>query len=108
MAAAVIVPIIPAIQLKRILYATDFSDGSRAALSLALAVARRYHSEILVAHICPVRTGSPVTSDVHSDRKHGREVKDKLADLLRVTDAGRFSTGSIVKTGDPAEELQRI
>ena len=101
MTAPTVVPIVPAIQLKRILYATDFSEGSRIALGVVTAIARRYHSEVLVAHICP-----PVASSMEKGRE--RETRKNLDDLLRVTNTLNISTTPIVKTGDPVKELDRI
>ena|SRR5436305_1835722 len=51
MTAAAIIPILPAIQLKRILYATDFSEGAQAALPIVSAIARHYHSEVYMSHV---------------------------------------------------------
>lgn len=101
MAAAAIVPIIPAIQLKRILYATDFSEGSRIALGVVTAIARRYHSEVLAAHICP-----PLASTMETDSEG--EARKNLANLLRVSNAWNIATTPIVKTGAPVKELDRI
>lgn len=39
------------VQLRNILYATDFSTASEAALGYALAIARRYDSQIFIAHV---------------------------------------------------------
>lgn len=39
------------ISLKNILFATDFSEASQAALPYAAAIARRYHSQLHIAHI---------------------------------------------------------
>jgi len=44
----------PAVQLQRILVATDFSAGARAALDCALGIARHYQSEVFLVHVIPV------------------------------------------------------
>src|SRR6266702_890846 len=44
----------PAAQLQRILVATDFSDGARAALHCALGIAERFQSKIFLVHVIPV------------------------------------------------------
>jgi nucleotide-binding universal stress UspA family protein len=44
----------PGVQLQRILVATDFSDGARAALDSALGIARRYQSKVSLVHVIPV------------------------------------------------------
>jgi nucleotide-binding universal stress UspA family protein len=58
------------ISLKNILFATDFSEASDAALPYAAAIARRYDSQLHVAHIMspasyiiPSQPGDPVTFD---------------------------------------------
>ncbi len=58
------------ISLKNILFATDFSEASQAALSYAAAIARRYDSQLHIAHIMsptsyiiPSQPGDPVTLD---------------------------------------------
>lgn len=47
-------PANPVVQLRRILVATDFSAGARAALDCALGIARRYHSKVFLVHAIPV------------------------------------------------------
>src|ERR1700687_2293449 len=58
------------ISRKNILFATDFSEASQAALPYAAAIARRYDSHLHIAHIMspasyiiPSQTGDPVTLD---------------------------------------------
>src|ERR1700690_1051941 len=41
------------IEFKQVLVATDFSDGSRRALAYAIAIARRFGSELSVVHALP-------------------------------------------------------
>ncbi|HLY98339.1 MAG TPA: universal stress protein [Candidatus Angelobacter sp.] len=101
MATKAFIPIIPAIQLKRILYATDFSEGSRTAFGVVAAIARRYHAEVLAAHIC-----LPATSTMEEQRE--RESKEDVARLLRVSESLNISINPIVKSGDPVQELSRI
>src|SRR5579864_6166016 len=43
----------PVAQFQRILVATDFSAGARAALDCALGIARRYQSKIYLVHVIP-------------------------------------------------------
>ena len=43
----------PASQFQRILVATDFSAGARAALDCALGIARRYNSKVFLVHVIP-------------------------------------------------------
>lgn len=46
-------PANPAVQFQRILVATDFSAGARAALDCALGIARRYQSKVYLVHVIP-------------------------------------------------------
>jgi hypothetical protein len=50
-AQPVLLSIPQAIQLERILYATDFSRASERALPIVSALARHYGSQVFLAHI---------------------------------------------------------
>ena len=43
----------PVVEFRRILVATDFSEGARAALEYALTMARRFKSKVYLAHVIP-------------------------------------------------------
>jgi nucleotide-binding universal stress UspA family protein len=43
----------PVVEFRRILVATDFSDGARGALDYALTIARRFKSKVYLAHVIP-------------------------------------------------------
>jgi len=43
----------PVAEFRRILAATDFSEGARGALDCALAVARQFNSKVYLAHVIP-------------------------------------------------------
>lgn len=43
----------PVVEFRRILVATDFSEGARGALEYALMVARRFKSKVYLAHVIP-------------------------------------------------------
>jgi nucleotide-binding universal stress UspA family protein len=107
---AVIVPIIPAIKLKRILYATDFSQGSKMALPVVNAIARRYNSEVLMTHICPSHHYPLITPEavVTLDQRREREAAKELAELVRDNSILQIPTTSILKTGEPVAELEQI
>jgi nucleotide-binding universal stress UspA family protein len=46
-------PANPVVQFQRILVATDFSAGARAALDCALGIARRFQSRVYLVHVIP-------------------------------------------------------
>ena len=50
-ASTVVIPIAQAIELQRVLYATDFSDASLAALPLVSAIAHKYGSRVFVVNV---------------------------------------------------------
>jgi nucleotide-binding universal stress UspA family protein len=107
---AAIIPIVPAIQLKRILFPTDFSEASRMALPMAAAIARRYGSELYAAN---VRTPLPYTmyspeAVCAIDNKREREAREEMGKLLHGPELGGVPTSVVVETGDPAEELTRV
>jgi nucleotide-binding universal stress UspA family protein len=106
---AVVVPILPAISIDRILYATDFSAASRAALPVVSALARRYHSEVYVANIrspIPYTMATPeAVCLVESKREH--EARAAMDELLSSTELQGLATSMVIETGDPAEELNR-
>ena len=106
---AAIVPIVPAIDLKRIMYATDFSDASRAALPLVAALARHYCSRIYATHVFSPGTYAMVASEVASglDRRHERGASEELEKLLREPLLAGVTAETMVLRGTPAKQLQR-
>lgn len=108
--SAVAVPILPAIELKRILYATDFSDASRAGLPVVAALARRYGSEIFVAHAWtplpyPMTTPEAYTS---LERQQQESVEASMAEFLKAPEFSGLSTQAVVKCGEPADEFFKL
>ena len=61
--APVLEPTKQGIAFKHILLATDFSDASRRALSVAVAIARHWGSELLLVHAVPPEPRRPVPLD---------------------------------------------
>ena len=106
---AAVIPIIPAIELKRILYATDFSEGSQAALPIVSALARRYHSEVFVSHIWSPAPYPMVTPEVLAAQDEQEHIANhKVAEILNITHAQNIVSRPIVRAGNPVEELERI
>jgi nucleotide-binding universal stress UspA family protein len=68
---------------KRILMATDFSAASRRALAYALAIARRYGSEISVVHAVPPEPRDSVPLD-HVPRELNRKRLDAEQEMQRL------------------------
>src|SRR4051794_10846548 len=110
MQAATIIPILPRLQLKRILCATDFSPGSRSALPMVAAMARRYHSEVFIANVwSPLAYTMATPEALGALEKEQEEVtRKKLAEFLYDAEALGIIPRAIIKTGDPVEEIGRI
>ncbi len=109
-APAILVPIVPKIELKRILYATDFSEASRAALSLVSTVARRYGSEVFVANIwapIPYTLLTPQNASTFNQAQEN-EARSRAHALLNTKELNGLPTTVIVQAGGPAVELNRI
>jgi len=80
-----------AIEIKNILFATDFSEASEAALPYVAALSLRYGSSLHLAHILPdvtfLRPGAPdpaVMGSIYEDAHSGAQEKmQRLADRLK-------------------------
>jgi nucleotide-binding universal stress UspA family protein len=84
--------------LKRIVYATDFSDESRMALPFAVSLAQEFHAALLVTHVAPERMS------------HDRvQVESYLMNRLKnIAPQSRFPWCTVshsVTFGDPARRI---
>lgn len=109
-ANAATVPVVPAIDLKRIMYATDFSEASRAALSIVGAIARHYGSRVYAAHVWSPAVYPMVTPEVICvmDRRHQRQAQDDLERLLDTPALTGIPAETVVRRGTPAEQLESV
>lgn len=107
---AAIIPIVPAIQLKKILYATDLSEASRSALPIVSAIARRYGSEIYVVNVWSTLPYSMVTPEALAilENKQEQDAKSDMARLLQTSELQGLRTTPLVKSGEPTDEIQHI
>ena len=107
---AAIVPILPAIQLRRILYATDFSEASRRALPIVSALAKRYGSQVNVVNVWSTLPYSMVTPEAMAilENKQEQDVKSDMARLLQTSELRGLQTSSLLKSGEPLDEIRRI
>lgn len=71
------------IGFKNVLLATDFSAASEHALSYAIAIARRYHSEFFVVHAIPPQPRDPISMEPLPREMNRQYLKaeQKLRDL---------------------------
>ena len=107
---AVVIPILPEVTLNRILYATDFSEASLAALPLVSTIARRYGARVFVANVwtpLPYTMVSPEAAGALQN-KDERETRSKVQQLLNTKELAGLSATAIVKAGTPSQELGRL
>ena len=109
-ANAVVVPIVPEIAVKRILYATDFSEASLAALPLVAAIAHKYGSSVFVVNVWTPASYTMVSPEAAGVLQHKdeRETQTKARKLLTTKELAGLSATAMVKSGDPARELIRL
>jgi nucleotide-binding universal stress UspA family protein len=109
-ASAVVIPIAPAVELKKILYATDFSDASLAALPLVSTIAHKYGSRVFVVNVWTRVPYAMVSPEAAAVLQHEEELKarSKVRDLLKARDLAGLSTTAVVRSGLPTDELGRF
>ncbi|HET8890551.1 MAG TPA: universal stress protein [Candidatus Angelobacter sp.] len=107
---AVAIPILPAVRLKNILYATDFSEASRAALPIVATIARKYGSQVLAAHVWTAQPYTMVSPEELSllDGKEEGDARAVLESFVRIKELEGISVTPLVTCGDAARELSRI
>jgi nucleotide-binding universal stress UspA family protein len=105
-----IVPVAPAVRLDRILFATDFSQASLAALPIASLLAHRYGSELTLAHIwSQAPTAAPV-----AEAGLGMSVvieetsRAQLEELLRSQWLKGIEVKSVLRYGDSVGEIKDL
>ncbi len=105
--SAVVVPAAPVIELKKILYATDFSDASLAALPLVSKTAHKYGSRVFVMNVATPQLYAMVSPEAVAVLQHKDELRAraKVRDLTKTRDLAGLSTTAIVRSGLPTEEL---
>lgn len=100
-----------AVQVKNILFATDFSEASEAALPYVAALSLRYGSEIHLAHVLPevtfLRPGAPdpaVIGSIYEEAHSGAQEK-----MQRVTERLKgFPHQSHIRHGAIAEVITEL
>jgi nucleotide-binding universal stress UspA family protein len=107
MAAASIIPIPARVEIKKILFATDFSDAANAPLPIAAAIARRFGSEMIMAH---AYLPMPVFSQAgpHFIEEQKRHAQDSLAQATDSPVLAGLNRRAVVREGYPIEELKTL
>jgi nucleotide-binding universal stress UspA family protein len=108
--SAFAIPILPAVRLKHILYATDFSEASGAALPMVSAIAHKYGSHVFAAHIWAPLPYSMVTPEALSvlEGKEESDAREVLEKFVHIKELDGLPVTPILKCGDAARELTRI
>ncbi len=109
-ASTVVIPIAPAIELQRILYATDFSNASLAALPLVSTIAHKYGSRVFVLNVSTSISYAMVSPEAAATLQHRDELttRSKVLDLLKTGDLAGLSTTAVVRSGIPTDEVERF
>jgi nucleotide-binding universal stress UspA family protein len=105
-AQPVLISVPPAIQLERILYATDFSRASERALPIVSAIARRYGSQLFVAHIYTPETyvvDVPAAPTIDEEAKAQQE----MYELLHRPELDGLRTTVEIESGSPVERISK-
>lgn len=103
-AQPVLISIPPAIQLERILYATDFSRASERALPIVSAIARHYGSQVFLTHIYQPET-YPLDIPAVPPTDAAKEAKRAMAQLLREPELEHLKITVDIEAGAPVERI---
>ena len=100
-------PQVVRIALKNILFPTDFSPASDAALPFALALARIYGSTILMAHALPTEPMLQVVPDriPEQDNQDWQQAREKLAECTRNVALGDIPCKAVLDRGDLSDVI---
>lgn len=109
-ASSVVIPVAPAIELQRVLYATDLSDASLAALPLVSTIAHQYGSRVFVMNVSTSVSYAMVSPEaaVALQQRDELAAQSKVQELLNSGDLAGLSATAIVRSGFPTEELERF
>jgi nucleotide-binding universal stress UspA family protein len=97
------------VPLRNILYATDFSGHSNAALPYALSVARKYGSKVIAAHVVslfPFPSSSPTIAWQAVAAQAMREANEAMTKLEPQLEGIPHKV--LIRKGDIWNELSRI
>jgi nucleotide-binding universal stress UspA family protein len=108
--SAVIVPVVPSIALKRILFATDFTEASHTALPVVSAIARRYGAKVFAAYVWSHGPYSLVAPEVVAmlDRQTEQAVRLSLEKLLQSQPLAGIEAEALVRSGRAPEAIGRL
>lgn len=104
------VPEVTRISLKNILFPTDFSAASSAALPFALALARIYGSTLLVVHAIPLEPHRQVVLDrlPAQDDRVWQEAQHKFVEFTHGCSIGDTPCKTLLDRGDLADVIPAV
>ena len=95
--------------LSKILFATDFSKSSTAALQTVKVLVRTFHSRVVLLHVVPEDEGKLDSADtvsyIRMAVKRGAELLAR--DRVSIVKAGGVVQDPIVRTGTPFDQIVR-
>lgn len=108
--SAAIVSIVPKVELKRILFTTDFTEASRRPSPIVSAIARRYGAKVFVAHVQTPNVSPMVASEAVAvlDRQTEREARLELEKLQQTYAFDGIRVEPLLSCGNPAGEIARL
>src|SRR5215475_8439525 len=108
--SAVIVPIVPKIELSRVLFTTDFTETSCKALPLVSAIARRYGAQVFMAHVWTPEPYPLVAPEVVAvlDRQAESGARREVERLLTARALDGMKAEPLLCRGRPAREIARL
>jgi nucleotide-binding universal stress UspA family protein len=97
----------PAAKINTILFPTDVSEASEAALGVAFSLARDYHARLIVLHVAAIGPPTPYSAFermLAESAAYRSEVEDKLRHCQKPDCNADFR----VEQGDAAEQIIRV
>jgi nucleotide-binding universal stress UspA family protein len=95
-------------RLKNVLFTTDFSPASLAAMPYAAAIVRAFGGKLHLGHIEPAAPLSAGLADPHLYEAAGKEAADNLASLRNLPELQGLHPALVLAEGDFKSELQKI
>src|SRR5687767_3179655 len=96
-------------EIRNVLVAIDFSDGSRAAAAYALAVAHKLGAKLTALHVIPPYVTYeplpvfPASAPVDPERKE--RIRGDIRRLVAASVSAHPLGEALVREGDPADEI---
>ena len=95
-------------KLKNVLFTTDFSSGSLAALPYASRIARAFGANLHLCHIEPTAPLSTGLADLHLYETAGKDAAQRLAALRDLPELKGLQPALVLAEGDFKAELLKV